>query len=210
MGFSEIAQFIQSSLIPDVNSMLEVKLATFGSILNRIGFPIIMLAVLVLYLFKNRKNAVDRDCSAVPYLILTVVIVAVCVAFGWIFTNPLVTTLLVIFGGYLSIIVSDNFTKERHSKAQTAMALTNVLVSIFLLVIWVIWLFGGSKNMTWFLLVAVASPMLIYGFGGLKLLSAADPNNKPAKLKNIIFFIIACAALIAAVFYIVKNGLVLV
>ncbi|MBQ9832437.1 MAG: hypothetical protein IJO48_01755, partial [Clostridia bacterium] len=103
------------------------------------------------------------------------------------------------------------FKKEKHSVNGTAMALTNILTGVFMLILWVIWLFDESRNMTWFLLVVIGATVMVYGYSAFGLLSASTgSNDKKVLNKNNAAFAVACACIGAAVIYIGSNGLVLV
>ncbi|MBQ2661795.1 MAG: hypothetical protein IJF80_03975 [Clostridia bacterium] len=208
MAFGEITQFINDNLLAGVNELLAAKLQTFGSVMDRIGFPVLMVLITVLYIFKNRKNAVERGQKGLVYILVGLVLCGVMGALGWIFTNPLGAAVLTFYGAVLSSTVSDSFRAEKHSVAVTGMALTNIIVGLFALIIWAIWLFDLSKNMTWFLLV-LGAPVLVYGYGAFGLLSASTgANDKKVKIKNAVCFVISVAAVIGAVIYINANGLV--
>ncbi len=210
MAFGEISKFIQETLLPSVNSMLEVKLGTFGSIMDRIGFPVLMVLIAVLYIFKNRKNAVERGQKPGKYIAVGLILTVVMGLLGWYFTIPLTAAILTLYGGMLSSTVSDNFRAEKHSASGTAMALTNIITGLFLLIIWGIWLFDNSKNMTWFLLI-IGAPILVYGYSAFGLLSASTgSNDKKILTKNHITFAVSCAAIGAAIIYIGTNGLIYV
>lgn len=208
MAFGEITQFINDNLLASVNELLAAKLQTFGSIMDRIGFPVLMVLITVLYIFKNRKNAVERGQKGLAYILVGLVLCGIMGALGWIFTNPFGAAALTFYGATLSSTVSDNFKPGKHSVAVTGMALTNIIVGLFALIIWAIWLFDLSKNMTWFLLV-LGAPVLVYGYGAFGLLSASTgANDKKVKIKNAVCFVISVAAVIGAIIYISANGLI--
>lgn len=210
MAFGEISQLIQGTLLPNINTMLEAKLATFGSIMDRIGFPVLMVLIAVLYVFKNRKNAIERGHKPGKYIAAGLVLTVVMGLLGWVFTIPLAAAVLTLYGGMLSTTISDNFRPEKHSASATAMALTNIITGLFTLILWGIWLFDSSKNMTWFLLV-FGAPILVYGYSAFGLLTASTgSNDKKILTKNHFSFAISCAAIGAAILYIGTNGLIFI
>lgn len=206
MAFGEITKLINETLLPSVNSILEARLGTFSSIMDRIGFPILMGLIVILYVFKNRKNAVERGQKPGKYIAVGLVLTVVFAALGWFFTIPLTAAIFTLYGGMLSATISDSFRPEKHSASTTAMALTNIITGLFLLIFWGVWLFDKSNNMLWFLLI-LGAPILVYGYSAFGLLTASTgSNDKKVQIKNHLTFAVACAAIGAAVIYIGMNG----